>query len=394
MSSSFIDLFNHIIQYNKKTVYIAFHDKTFQPYFNANHVCDMLGYTNHKLTLKINVPKEYMMKLSDVDKNYKRLYKNVQGTTKFLNEAGLYKLIFSSRKKNASEIVDWFTGQVIPSIRKYGEYKLSDELKTEIDQINDKFHNLKKELKEKEDEISVLQHNMKSRKYPVGDTVYLLRTFEVSLDLDQNEVIDIKIGSTKNPNKRKSVLDTTVKNKTQILKIIKVNNAKNIESCVLAKMEHALSKIKKDYIHSSYNEVMKYIAKCVRFYEDVQIDIEPELDVPIRIMSRTSDTPKLVDFDRNKIYRINFVSENNETSNGSDEIEYQNGGSSQRNTLEYIGSKMNYLRLCSYMGFLKKYPDIESLTKNTQNKNKKYRSNQELTCVNHDTSKEIDNLSY
>jgi hypothetical protein len=216
----------------------------------------------------------------------------------------------------------------------------------------------------------------------------------VSLDLDQNEVIDIKIGSTKNPNKRKSVLDTTVKNKTQILKIIKVNNAKNIESCVLAKMEHALSKIKKDYIHSSYNEVMRYIAKCVRFYEGVEIDIEPELDVPTRIMSRTTDTPEFVDFDRNKVYRINFVSENNGTSNGSDKIEYQNGGSSQRNILEYIGSKMNYLRLCSYMGFLKKYPDIESLTKNTQNKNIKHRSNQELTYVIRDTCEEIDNLSY
>jgi hypothetical protein len=38
MTDSFIDIFNHIIQFNEKTMYVAFHSKTFQPYFNANHV--------------------------------------------------------------------------------------------------------------------------------------------------------------------------------------------------------------------------------------------------------------------------------------------------------------------------------------------------------------------
>jgi prophage antirepressor-like protein len=213
----------------------------------------MLGYTNCKESLRSNVQKMYIKRLSEIDENYKLLYKNVQGTTKFLSETGLYALIFRSKKKNAIKISDWIINQVMPSLRKYGEYKLNEEHKREIDIVNDKFHNiivdLREQLKQKENENNILKHNMKTRKHPVGNTVYALRTIEISLVLDKNEEIDVKIGSTLDMNKRKGTLDTTVNNKTQILKIIKVKDAKTIERCVLFKMRDKLSKLKKDYIH-------------------------------------------------------------------------------------------------------------------------------------------------
>jgi prophage antirepressor-like protein len=213
----------------------------------------MLGYTNCKESLRSNVQKMYIKRLSEIDENYKLLYKNVQGTTKFLSETGLYALIFRSKKKNAIKISDWIINQVMPSLRKYGEYKLNEEHKREIDIVNDKFHNiivdLREQLKQKENENNILKHNMKTRKHPVGNTVYALRTREISLVLDKNEEIDVKIGSTLDMNKRKGTLDTTVNNKTQILKIIKVKDAKTIERCVLFKMRDKLSKLKKDYIH-------------------------------------------------------------------------------------------------------------------------------------------------
>lgn len=40
----------------------------------------------------------------------------------FVNEAGLYNLILSSRKPEAKEFKRWITHEVIPSIRKYGAY--------------------------------------------------------------------------------------------------------------------------------------------------------------------------------------------------------------------------------------------------------------------------------
>jgi len=40
----------------------------------------------------------------------------------FVNEAGLYSLVLSSRKKEAKEFKKWVTTEVLPSIRKTGRY--------------------------------------------------------------------------------------------------------------------------------------------------------------------------------------------------------------------------------------------------------------------------------
>ena len=68
--------------------------------------------------------------LKDIVENYKSLYKNVQGTTKFLNEPGMFSLILKSRNKKAIEILNWVTHEVMPSLRKFSEYKLNNSLKS------------------------------------------------------------------------------------------------------------------------------------------------------------------------------------------------------------------------------------------------------------------------
>lgn len=40
----------------------------------------------------------------------------------FINESNLYKLAFTSRKKEAEAFTDWVTGEVLPQIRKTGGY--------------------------------------------------------------------------------------------------------------------------------------------------------------------------------------------------------------------------------------------------------------------------------
>jgi prophage antirepressor-like protein len=39
-----------------------------------------------------------------------------------INESGLYKLMFTSRKPDAEKFTDWVTEEVLPSIRKHGAY--------------------------------------------------------------------------------------------------------------------------------------------------------------------------------------------------------------------------------------------------------------------------------
>ena len=49
-------------------------------------------------------------------------FKNEQGGSIFINESGLYSLIFSSRLESAKNFKRWVTKDVLPSIRKTGRY--------------------------------------------------------------------------------------------------------------------------------------------------------------------------------------------------------------------------------------------------------------------------------
>ena len=44
----------------------------------------------------------------------------------FINESGFYSLVLSSKLENAKKFKRWITTEVLPSIRKYGQYKMFD----------------------------------------------------------------------------------------------------------------------------------------------------------------------------------------------------------------------------------------------------------------------------
>ena len=86
MASKLLDIYKRLLQYNDKKIYIAINSKTQEPYFHAKQLCDMLEYVNPQVAIQTNVDKKDIFYLKDIVKNYKILYTNVQGHTKFLNE--------------------------------------------------------------------------------------------------------------------------------------------------------------------------------------------------------------------------------------------------------------------------------------------------------------------
>jgi anti-repressor protein len=89
-------------------------DEQGEPWFVAKDVCEVLD-------------------LGDVSKAVSRLPQSMKGTNSILTpgghqdmlivtEAGLYKLIFTSRKPEAEAFTDWVVEEVLPSIRKHGIY--------------------------------------------------------------------------------------------------------------------------------------------------------------------------------------------------------------------------------------------------------------------------------
>lgn len=86
-----------------------------EPWFVGNDCAEALGYKDRFSAIRKNV---------DVDD--KRLCpvgsaSGIQDTT-IINESGLYSLIFSSKLDSAKRFKHWVTSEVLPSIRKTGEY--------------------------------------------------------------------------------------------------------------------------------------------------------------------------------------------------------------------------------------------------------------------------------
>lgn len=82
-------------------------------YFNATHVCAALGLAN--ATISVN---------SLDEDEVAKFNLGSQGETWFVNESGLYHLIFKSRKPFAKKFRKWVTSEVLPSIRRTGTYTL------------------------------------------------------------------------------------------------------------------------------------------------------------------------------------------------------------------------------------------------------------------------------
>lgn len=71
----------------------------------------------------------------------------------FINESGLYQVIFQSRKPEAKVFRQWVTGEVLPTIRKHGAYmsaSMIEKALTDPDTIIQLAINLKEERRQKE----------------------------------------------------------------------------------------------------------------------------------------------------------------------------------------------------------------------------------------------------
>lgn len=109
--------------------------------FCANDVTNALGYSNGRDAISRHVD------VRDVAKHDMGVVtgKKADGTdayqtvvTTFINESGVYSLIFSSKQERAKEFKRWVTGEVLPSIRKAGQYSIGQQQPSLQEQIQAK----------------------------------------------------------------------------------------------------------------------------------------------------------------------------------------------------------------------------------------------------------------
>ena len=88
--------------------------------FKAKKVAQILGYKNTVDTIKKHVSENHKRKIVQ--------QRETRGCTftYLLDEAGFYELVFKSRLPSARIFREWVFSKVLPSIQKYGYYKMID----------------------------------------------------------------------------------------------------------------------------------------------------------------------------------------------------------------------------------------------------------------------------
>ena len=93
-------------------------------WFRGKDIAKALGYEKTCNAILKHVDDDDKSILEDIRRGpqIRALFKNEQGGSIFINESGLYSLIFGSRLESAKNFKRWVTKDVLPSIRKTGRY--------------------------------------------------------------------------------------------------------------------------------------------------------------------------------------------------------------------------------------------------------------------------------
>ena len=97
-------------------------------WFLGKDVAKILGYSDTNQAIRKHV---------DEEDKYKGAVETTGGLQQsfFINESGFYSLLLSSKLETAKKFKHWVTSQVLPSIRKFGYYKLFDNPKNKMFKI-------------------------------------------------------------------------------------------------------------------------------------------------------------------------------------------------------------------------------------------------------------------
>ena len=94
-------------------------DKLQNPWFRGKDVGEILGFKDTNQAIRKHVDKEDQ-------KSYPVETTGQVRWSIFINESGFYSLVLSSKLETAKKFKRWITSEVLPSIRKFGQYKLFD----------------------------------------------------------------------------------------------------------------------------------------------------------------------------------------------------------------------------------------------------------------------------
>ena len=140
-----------------------------EPMFCAADVCRALQYVNSRDALAKHVDEDDVAKRDTIDRLGRKQ------SMAYVNESGLYALIFGSKLKTAKDFKRWVTSVVLPTIRKTGGYMISKPQMPTFDQLPTAVY----ELQTKVDyPISLVEQSRNVHQRAVGKSELILGRFK------------------------------------------------------------------------------------------------------------------------------------------------------------------------------------------------------------------------
>ena len=143
-------------------------------WFRGKDIAKALGYEKTRNAILKHVNDDNKSILEDLRRGpqIRVPFKNEQGGSIFINESGLYSLIFGSKLESAKAFKRWVTKDVLPSIRKTGRYDYC---------IDHKYNNMLTFKIESETDLHVKVVSFLKKRYPQS-------LFTVTLGENQDSV--------------------------------------------------------------------------------------------------------------------------------------------------------------------------------------------------------------
>lgn len=227
-------------------------------WFKAIDIGKILHYKDIKKTMKTRIDKEDKVMYNQIKEDNLE-----QNQTIFINESGLYTLLLRSNKDEAIEFQRWITKDVLPSIRKKGEYVLSKKIKKSIESEFKKIitsHETK--IKEQNELISKLSRKLTKDVYEKTNRIYIHQF------LTYEEFPLFKIGFSKNLNKRIPVYNTGNDNNGIVVYDNYCYDCKLVEKVLKHKLKYNLYDKNKELVNIDLNKLINTIDETIHDLDD------------------------------------------------------------------------------------------------------------------------------
>ena len=273
------DLINSIdmnLSFNENNIRIL--GTSENPMFVVKDICKILGLSNVTEVLR-NIPDKWKCSV--------KLNTSTQGlqTSNVVNEAGLYKIIMRSNKPIAQPFQEFVCEEILPSIRKTGEYKYQKILdeKNKLEEENKIIKEEKEQAintsKQSQEELKKLRKKYVKQPKEVLDqknVVYLMTSEECE------KVGEYNVGKALDLSKRKESYNHNKLHNFKVIYYISCKNSKLmdiLESVILTKLEKYRCKAGRDVFLLPTENITLFtniFDECSKFYEGIDDPIYPK----------------------------------------------------------------------------------------------------------------------